>query len=62
MKQMRPTIIAIALALIMQFVVVPIAPALGMFATAIVVLLSIVVSLLMRKRGSVAPEEETPVN
>lgn len=51
MKQMRPTIIALALALILQFVVVPVAPALGMFATAIVVALSIVLSLLLRKRG-----------
>ncbi len=63
MKQMRPTIIAIALALIMQFAVVPVAPVLGMFATAIVVLLSIVVSLLVRKRGGTpSPEEETLVN
>lgn len=64
MKQMRPTIIALALALIMQFVVVPVAPVLGMFATAIVVVLSIVFSLAVRKRGqnAEASEEEALVN
>jgi len=50
MKQLRPTVIAIALALILQFAVVPFAPAVGMFATAIVVVLSIVLSLIVRKR------------
>ncbi|WP_036058080.1 hypothetical protein [Leucobacter sp. PH1c] len=63
MKQLRPTIIAIALALLMQFVVVPVAPALGMFATAIVVLLSIVLSLVIRDRASTPPaEDEALVN
>ena len=63
MKQLRPTIIAIALALLMQFVVVPVAPALGMFATAIVVLLSIVLSLVIRDRASAPPaEDEALVN
>lgn len=58
MKQMRPTVIALGLALIMQFAVVPLAPALGMFATAIVVVLSIVISLLVRRRGDAPATEE----
>ncbi|WP_125098235.1 hypothetical protein [Leucobacter chromiireducens] len=58
MKQLRPTLIAIGLALIMQFVVVPVAPALGMFATAIVVLLAIVLSLVLRDRASAQPAED----
>ncbi|MGJ3401941.1 hypothetical protein [Glutamicibacter sp. Je.9.36] len=50
MKSLRPTIIALALALAMNFVVVPAAPAVGMFATAIVVISSIVFSWVLRDR------------
>ncbi len=50
MKSLRPTVIAIVLALLMNFVLVPLAPTLGMFATAIVVICSILFSWLLRNR------------
>lgn len=53
MKSLRPTVIAIVLALVMNFVVVPMAPAIGMFATAIVVIASIVFSWVLRDRKKI---------
>ena len=57
MKSLRPTVIAIALALVMNFVVVPMAPAIGMFATAIVVIASIVFSWVLRDRKKIYTAE-----
>ena len=50
MKSLRPTLIAIVLALVMNFVLVPMAPSLAMFATAIVVISSILFSWVLRDR------------
>ena len=50
MKRLRPTVIAVALALLFQFVVVPAVPKMALFATALVVLLSIVLSWVLRDR------------
>ena len=50
MKQLRPTIVALALALIVQFGVILVAPAVAPYATAIVVISSIVISWLVRDR------------
>jgi len=58
MNQVRPTIVALALALIMQFGVIPLAPQLALFATAIVVGLSIVISWIVRDRKQVHIPEE----
>lgn len=61
MQKLRPTIIALALAMLMQFAVVPIVPAAGMFATAIVVLLAVILSLVFRERTP-AKQEESLIN
>lgn len=53
MKRLRPTVIAVALALLFQFVVVPAAPKMALFATALVVLLSIVLSWVLRDRKEI---------
>ena len=50
MKNLRATVVAISLALIMQFLVVPVFPQLAMFATAVVVVSSILISWIVRKR------------
>ncbi len=50
MKQLRPTIVALLLALIMQFGILVAAPAVAPYATAIVVISSIGVSWLVRDR------------
>ncbi|HCM93640.1 MAG TPA: hypothetical protein DIT09_03200 [Glutamicibacter sp.] len=57
MKSLRPTGIALVLALIMNFVVMPVAPNLGMFATAIVVISSIVFSWVLRDRKKIYTAE-----
>lgn len=57
MKSLRPTVIALVLALIMNFVVMPVAPNLGMFATAIVVISSIVFSWVLRDRKKIYTAE-----
>lgn len=59
MKQLRPTIVALALALAMQYVIIPLAPGLALFATALVVAFSIVISWLVRDRKQVHTLEET---
>ena len=53
MKQLRPTIVAIVLSLLMYLVVIPLFPALTLFGTALVVLFSIVVSWIVRDRQAV---------
>ncbi|WP_431710173.1 hypothetical protein [Glutamicibacter uratoxydans] len=50
MKQLRPTLVAVGLALLMQFLILPAFPALGMFSTALVVIFAIIVTWLVRDR------------
>lgn len=57
MKALRPTIVAVVAALLVNFVVVPLAPATGAFATALVVIASIVFSWVLRKRTTQASSE-----
>ena len=58
MKSLRPTIIAIVLALLMNFVVLPAMPAVAMFATALVVIASILISWVLRDRKAPAATTE----
>ncbi|MGO1725760.1 hypothetical protein [Glutamicibacter sp. BW77] len=58
MKSLRPTIIAIVLALLMNFVVLPAMPAVAMFATALVVIASILVSWVLRDRKALVTNTE----
>lgn len=51
MRQRRTTIVALGVAFILQFVVVPFVPQLAMFATAVAVIVTIVVSWLVRERA-----------
>ena len=51
MKQFRATVVAIAVALLLQFVVVPLVPQLAIFATALAVISSIVISWFVRDRS-----------
>ncbi|GAA1314645.1 hypothetical protein ACFSWE_09725 [Leucobacter albus] len=51
MKQFRATIVAIAVALLLQFVIVPLVPQLALFATALAVVASIVISWIVRDRS-----------
>ncbi|MGX1749791.1 hypothetical protein [Glutamicibacter protophormiae] len=57
MKALRPTIIAVAAALLVNFVVIPLVPAVGPFATALVVAASIVFSWVLRQRTAQAATE-----
>ncbi|PQZ96828.1 hypothetical protein CQ017_15685 [Arthrobacter sp. MYb224] len=59
MKQPRPTLIAILLSLIMYFAVIPLVPSLALFATALVVVSSIIFSWIFRNRRTVhaSPED-----
>ncbi|MCW4467057.1 hypothetical protein OK351_16355 [Glutamicibacter sp. MNS18] len=50
MKQLRPTLVAIGLALCMQFLILPNFQSVSMFSTALVVIFSILVSWLVRDR------------
>lgn len=50
MKQLRATIVALGLAVLLQFVVIPLAPQLAGFATAFAVIGSIVISWIVRDR------------
>lgn len=52
MRQLRPTIVALTLAVLVQFVVIPLAPSVAPYATAMVVIASIVVSWIVRDRKS----------
>ena len=50
MKQRRTTIVAICVALLLQFVIVPLVPQVAMFATAAAVVASIAISWIVRER------------
>lgn len=50
LRQYRPTMIAFAVALLVQFVLVPLIPGLSMATTAIVVILTIIIAWFARKR------------
>ncbi|MGP6172598.1 hypothetical protein [Corynebacterium sp. A21] len=52
MRNIRATFIAITLAAVVHFLVVPAFPALGMFATAVVVAASIIVTWILRDRNT----------
>ena len=53
MRRLRSTVIAVALALLFQFIVIPAAPKVALFSTALVVVLSIVLSWVLRDRKEV---------
>lgn len=58
LKQLRPTLIAIAVAVFVLFVLVPLVPALGMAATAIAVIATLVLAWFLRKREPEQAEAE----
>lgn len=61
MKQIRPTVIAIALALVVQFAIVPVMPKMAMFSTALVVVATMLLAWVLRDRkANHAPAEEAP--
>ena len=53
MRRLRSTVIAVSLALLFQFIVIPAAPKVALFSTALVVVLSIVLSWVLRDRKEV---------
>lgn len=59
MKQLRTTLVAVAVGLTVTFVLVPLAPQIAAFATAIAVVTSIVVSWVVRERTK---HETTPTD
>ena len=62
MKQLRATGVALAIALLLQFAIVPLFPQLAIFSTALAVVSSIVISWLVRDRrqaGDVAASDPT---
>lgn len=61
MRNLRATVVAVGLALIIQLLIVPIFPQLGMFATAIVVITSIIINWIVRdRRPSVVVDTTNP--
>lgn len=50
MRNLRATVVAVGLAVVIQLLIVPIFPQLGMFATAIVVVTSIIINWIVRDR------------
>lgn len=60
MRNARVTVIAMTLALVVQLLIVPAFPQLGMFATVIVVVASIIVSWIARDRKVHAVKEADP--
>ncbi|GAA1497195.1 hypothetical protein [Paeniglutamicibacter kerguelensis] len=62
MKRVRPTLFAVALALAVQFLVIPAAPKVAMFATAITVLGTVLLSWFLRNRNEdhTVEAEEAP--
>jgi hypothetical protein len=60
LKQFRATIVAFVVALLVQFVLVPLVPALAMVATAIAVLTTLVIGWFVRKREATPAEDVTP--
>lgn len=59
LKSLRPTIVAIGVALVLSFIVVPLLPQLGPFVTAIAVVFSITISWLARNRKLYADPSQT---
>jgi hypothetical protein len=60
LKQFRATIVAFVVALLVQFVLVPLVPALAMVATAIAVLTTLVIGWFVRKREATPAPDATP--
>jgi len=60
LKQFRATIVAFVVALLVQFVLVPLVPALAMVATAIAVLTTLVIGWFVRKREAEQGQGVTP--
>ncbi|WP_144794363.1 hypothetical protein [Kocuria palustris] len=52
LRQLRPTLIAFAVVLIVQFVLIPLVPALALAGTAISVIVTIVIGWFLRVRGT----------
>lgn len=50
MRQLRPTLIAFAVVLVVQFVVIPLVPALALAGTAISVIATIIIGWFLRVR------------
>lgn len=59
MKDLRSTIVAIAVAVFLHFVLIPLVPQLALFATAIAVAVTIVLAWLARDRAQYAQAEDT---
>ncbi len=55
MGQVRPAIVALVVGLTLQFIVLPLVPGISSFITAVSVVLTIIVSWLVRKKSGVAP-------
>lgn len=60
LKQVRPTLIAFAVALTVQFVLVPAVPQLAMVATALAVVTTLVLAWFARDRRSTGPDSTDP--
>lgn len=60
LKQVRATVVAMAVAALVQFVLVPLVPALGMAATAISVIVTLVIGWYVRKREPFEPATTEP--
>ncbi|GAA4774218.1 hypothetical protein [Citricoccus nitrophenolicus] len=60
LKQVRATVVATAVAALVQFVLVPLVPALGMAATAISVIVTLVIGWYVRKREPFEPATTEP--
>ena len=60
LKQVRATVVAFLVAALVQFVLVPLVPALAMVATAITVLATLVIGWYVRKRETPVPGQAEP--
>ncbi|WP_313823831.1 hypothetical protein [Citricoccus sp.] len=60
LKQVRATVVAAVVAALVQFVLVPLVPALGMAATAIAVIVTLVLVWFVRKREPAEPVAAEP--
>ncbi|QCU77213.1 hypothetical protein E7744_02510 [Citricoccus sp. SGAir0253] len=60
LKQVRATIVAFVVAILVLFVLVPLVPALSMVATAIVVITTLVIGWFVRKREGNTGQDVTP--
>ncbi|MCY1157813.1 MAG: hypothetical protein MOP51_834 [Citricoccus sp.] len=60
LKQVRATIVAFVVAVLVLFVLVPLVPSLAMVATAIVVLTTLVIGWFVRKREATPGQDATP--